>query len=160
MVDRQSGTFVSSPATLSCDMEIDTIYMGLLFKEFRLREKSGDNSAVLVGSVVPLSYSDNNYMADSSVRVRLVARRPGESSLYAVRMVHNSMGARKRAIENGGFTKWHLRELARNPFSRHGNRHNIYGTIIQKNSDSEKKAETTGCCRTPPARPFGELSLA
>ena len=46
MVDRRSGTFVSSPATLSCDMEIDTIYMGLLFKEFRLREKSGDNSAV------------------------------------------------------------------------------------------------------------------
>ena len=35
------------------------------------------------------------------------------------------MGARKRATENGGYTKWHLRELARNPFSRHGNQHNI-----------------------------------
>ena len=32
MVDIRSGTFGSSPATLSCDMEIDTIYMGLLFK--------------------------------------------------------------------------------------------------------------------------------
>ena len=101
-------------------------------------------------SVVPLCYSYNNYMADSSVRARLVARRLGESALYADRVAHK-LRARGSAtkVERDDFCNMEMFSKIWGLQSKVGQ---VYLFLSNKGADSQRKREAAQ--RVPnPTRP-------
>ena len=86
-----------------------------------------------------LCYSYNNYMADSSVRARLVARRLGESALYADRVAHK-LRARGSAtkVERDDFCNMEMFSKIWGLQSKVGQ---VYLFLSNKGADSQRKRE-------------------